>query len=140
MARSGILVRMMSNTVPKEKMFEAEMTHQQLQQVQEFLQRLDKQVGEVLAMKEALGEFEKIGEGEEMLVPLAAGVFMRAKSVGDKTLRVNVGQGVVVPKSIPEVHVMLDEQIADMRRYEQELQSQFDALLAKLQQIQREFE
>ena len=129
----------MSN-VSKEKMFEAEMTHQQLQQVQEYLQRVDKQVAEVLAMKEALSSFEKVEEDQEILVPLAAGVFMRAKSVADKTLRVNVGQGIVVPKSVPEVHIMLDEQLADMRRYEQELQQQFDTLLAKLQQIQREFE
>jgi prefoldin alpha subunit len=124
----------------KERMFEAEMTHQQLQQVQEYLQKLDRQVSEVLAMKEALKQFETIGEDEELLVPLAAGVFMKARSTSDRMLQVNVGQGVVVPKTVPEVHQMLEEQLAEMRRYEQELQGQFDALLAKLQQIQKEFE
>lgn len=116
------------------------MLNQQLERVQEYLSRLDKQMAEVVALKEAIDRFSGISEGEEVLAPLAAGVFLRATATGDKTLRVNVGQGVVVPKTVPEVHAMLDEQLGEMRAYEQELHSQFDQLLGKLAQMQQEFE
>jgi prefoldin alpha subunit len=123
----------------KEKMFEAEMLHQQLEQVQTYIQNIDKQMADVAAMKEALHTFKTIHANDELLVPLAAGVFMKAKASGEHTLRVNVGQGVTVDKTPEQVQEMLDEQMQEMRNYEEQLHKQFDELLGKLQQFEEEF-
>ncbi len=125
-------------TLTKEQMFEAELLNQQLQHIQEYMQRIDKQIAEVLAMREALAEFEKVADGDEMLVPLAAGVFVKARATTDKTLQVNVGNGVVVPKNADGVRAMLAEQMEDMRKYEEELHKQFDQALTRLQSIEKE--
>lgn len=123
----------------KERMFQAEMINHQLERLQEYLARMDKQTAEVTALKSALDQFKTIEEGEEMLVPLAAGVFMKATSTGDKLLHVNVGQNTIVAKSPDQVHKMLDEQLAEMRQYEEELHAQYDQLLADLEKIEKEF-
>jgi prefoldin alpha subunit len=122
----------------KEKMFEAEMVHHQLEQVQSNLQNLDKQMADVVAMKEALHTFKTINAEDELLVPVAAGVFMKAKATGEHTLRVNVGQGVTVDKTPEQVQEMLDEQMTEMRNYEEQMHKQFDELLAKLQNLEQE--
>jgi prefoldin alpha subunit len=125
--------------VNKEKMFEAEMLHQQLERLQEYMERLDRQVAEVLNLKEGLDKFQEVKEGTEVLVPLASGVFVRTLATDDKVLQVNVGQGNVVPKTMQQMHEMLDEQLGEMREYEKELHRQFDQALAKLQKIQTDF-
>jgi prefoldin alpha subunit len=127
----------MAEAPTKKQMFEAEMANQQLERIQEYMQRLEKQVAEVLAMKEALDNLQHIKENDEMLVPMAAGVFMKAKAAKERTLLVNVGQGVIVPKDAQGVHAMLDEQLSDMRKYEEQLQREFDTNLAQLQEIER---
>jgi prefoldin alpha subunit len=122
--------------VSREQMFEAEMIHQQLGNLQDYLAKIDKQIAEVLSLKDALDQFCTVKKGEELLVPLAAGVFMKAVATEDHTLHVNVGKGVVVPKSIEGVQAMLDEQLTEMRAYEQQLQQQFEELLGKLKRIE----
>ena len=125
--------------IPREQMFEAEMIHQQLESLQEYLARVGKQITEVHQLKEALEQFRKVKQGDELLVPLAAGVFMKAIATEDSTLQVNVGKGVVVPKTIEGVHTMLDEQLAEMQQYEQQLQQQFEQLLARLRSIEEKY-
>jgi prefoldin alpha subunit len=123
----------------KERMFEAELLNQQLENIQQYLARLEKQTAEVHSLKAALDEFGTVVEGQEMLVPLAAGVFVKAIAVEDKSIHVNVGNGVVVPKTVASMHQMLDEQLSEMKAYEQELQGQFDQMLARLSSLQAEF-
>ena len=92
-----------------------------------------------MSLKEALEQFKNIKAGDEMLVPLAAGVFMKAIATDDHTLQVNVGKGVVVPKDIDGVNAMLDEQLAEMNQYELQLQTQFESLFAKLKAIEDQY-
>lgn len=124
-------------SLSKQQMFEAEMANQNLERIQQFLQQLDKQVAEVLAMKEALTGFGTLADNDEMLVPMAAGVFMKARATGDRTLLVNVGNNVIVPKDIPGVQAMLDEQLSEMRQYQDQLHKEFDEGLIRLQEIER---
>jgi len=123
----------------REQMFEAEMLHQQLENLQEYLAKVGKQTAEVIALKEALEQFKKVKKGDEMLVPVAAGVFMKAIATDDHTLHVNVGKGVVVPKDIDGVNAMLDEQLGEMNQYELQLQTQFESLFAKLKAIEDQY-
>ena len=120
-------------------MFEAEMLNQQLERLQEYLGNMDRQAAEITALKSAIDAWSSVPAGDEMLVPIAAGVFAHAHSSVDKTLRVNVGNNTVVAKTVPEMHVMLDTQLTEMRTYEEELHKQFDQLLARLGAIEAEF-
>jgi prefoldin alpha subunit len=124
----------------RELMFRGEMINQQLERLQDYMQRVNKQEAEVMLLKEALDQYERVQEGDKLLVPVAAGMFVKAKAVADKTIQVNAGQNIVVPKSVADVNKMLDEQLSEMRKYETELQQQFDAALAELQRIEKEFE
>ena len=121
----------------KQQMFEAEMANQALERIQQFLQQLDRQMADVLSMKEAVAQLSQIKEGDDMLVPMAAGVFMKARASAHQELLVNVGNGVLVPKDAAGVQAMLDEQLSEMHKYQEELHRQFDEGLKRLQEIER---
>lgn len=123
----------------REKMFEAEMANQQLGQLQEYLGGISKQTAEILMLKEEIDRYAKVNEGDEMLVPLAAGIFVKARAAAHQGFLVNVGSGAVVPKDAVQVHAMLDRQIAELRDYEGKIQEQFDTLLKRLEELQAEF-
>jgi prefoldin alpha subunit len=117
----------------KRQMFEAELTQQEIERIQEQFAKIEQQRAEIAQMRTALDEFLAINEGDELLVPLASGVFARAAATADKMLRVNVGQGVVVHKSVDDVRAMLDTQEREMEQYEEGLHKRFDEALLKLQ-------
>jgi prefoldin alpha subunit len=121
-------------------MFEAEMTNSQLEQVQEYLGSIARQRAEIQTLKEEIDRYQNVKAGDDILAPLANGIFIRAKAVEDRTFLVNAGAGAVVPKSASEVKTMLDKQLAELEEYDLQLHEQFDRLLERLAQIQKEFE
>lgn len=124
----------------RERMFEAELTNQQLEQLQQYMQKLQKQTNEIAALHEEIKKYAVVKGGEELLVPIANGIFVKAIASEDKTFMVNIGSGTVVPKTESEVLAIVDKQLYELREYDATLQKEFDALLAKLTAIQQEFE
>jgi len=129
----------MDEKTKKEKMFEAELMNQQLENMQRSFEKMEKQRAETLMLKEALSEYEKVEEGQEMLVPIANGMFIKGITTKEKTLQLNVGNNIVVPKTIPEVHSLLDDQLREIDTVQKDLQSQFERVIAKLQDVEQEF-
>jgi prefoldin alpha subunit len=123
----------------REKMFEAEMTNQQLEQMQEYLGNIAKQISEITSLKSEIDKYKDVAAGDDMLVPIAAGIFVKAKATGDQTFLVNVGAGAVVPKDAAAVQAMLDKQLSELHEYEKNIQAQFDKSLARLTELQKEF-
>lgn len=115
------------------------MANQQLGQLQEYLGGISKQVAEILTLKEEIDRYAHVNEGDEMLVPIAAGIFVKAKAAQHEGFLVNVGAGAIVPKDAAQVHAMLDKQLAELRGYETKIQEQFDLLLKRLEELQQEF-
>lgn len=124
----------------KQLMFRAEVLGHQMDQIEQQLANADKQAAEITDLREALQRFSGLKEGDEMLVPLAAGIFAKSSFSGEQVLMVNVGAGVVVPKAPAEVAAMLDEQLRNLRAYQQQLHEEFDRMLVELQEIQKKFE
>ncbi len=124
----------------RERMFEAELTNQQLEQLQQYMQKLQKQTNEIATLHEEIKKYAVVKGGEELLVPIANGIFVKAIASPDKTFMVNIGAGTVVEKTEAEVLAIVDKQLHDLREYDASLQKEFDALLTKLTLIQQEFE
>ena len=70
---------------------------------------------------------------EEILFPLANGIFASGKLVNDTKLRMNVGNDVVVEKSVDEAIELMKKQHDEIASYKHELMKQMELLLSKLQ-------
>ncbi|MBI5065553.1 prefoldin subunit alpha [Candidatus Woesearchaeota archaeon] len=100
---------------------ELQMLDGQIRQLQQQIQILRQQGEEVGAVKNNLTETSKAKKGNTILVPLANGIFAKAKIEDVENLLVNVGAGTVVTKNLEDTKSMLDDQLREGRRVEAKL-------------------
>ncbi len=94
----------------KEQYQEFKVLQEHMEKLNEHTDMLERQLVLIDDTKDALHAFSSVLPGQEMLVPLADGIFLKAKFAGNPELLVNVGAGAVVPRSCDQVILMLDEQ------------------------------
>lgn len=124
----------------KEKMFQAEMLNHRLTQIEGDIAQMVRQLGEIADLRKALSQFENVSEGTEVLAPLATGIYAKVTATKDKKLLVNVGQGVVVPRSVEEAQAMIAAQEERLQMVRTEAEKAFEETLRGLQNLQKEFE
>lgn len=105
----------------------------QVEQLQKIIESIDAQLNEVVMIKSSLEDFEKLTGKEEVLFPIANGIFASGKLMENKILKMNVGNNVVVQKSVGEAVSLMQKQYDEINNYKQELLTQLDLLLNKLQ-------
>lgn len=105
----------------------------QVEQMQKIIESIESQLNEVVAIKESLAEFKTLDGKEEILFPLANGIFASGKLLDNKKLKMNVGNNVVVEKTVDEALELMQRQYDEINNYKSELISQMELLLNKLQ-------
>lgn len=105
----------------------------QVEQMQKIIESIDSQLNEVLMTRESLEDFKALEGKEEILFPIANGIFVSGKLANDKKLRMNVGNNVVVEKTVDEAIDLMQKQYDEINNYKEELLSQLESLLNKLQ-------
>ncbi|MBD3318744.1 prefoldin subunit alpha [Candidatus Woesearchaeota archaeon] len=122
----------------EQQFMQLRMLHEQIKQVQEHLQTLEKQLTELVYVHESLEEFKTVKPETEILVQLASGIFAVAKIQDPSHLRVNVGASVVVEKNVDKTKEIIGEQIQDLTKIQAEMQKQFTLVLSQIQHLQAE--
>ena len=100
----------------KEKYMQFQAIQQQLEQVNEHLETLTQQNAEVDISINAIKEIGKTEQDNEILAPVANGIFIKAKLLDNKKLVVNVGSDTTVEKTVDEVVKLLEEQRKQMNK------------------------
>jgi prefoldin alpha subunit len=101
---------MTDETTFEEKYRELQQLQQQIEQIAEYVERLQGQQQELDNSIEALTELQKTTVNTEILATLANGIFLKAALKDNQKLVVNVGAGVTVEKNIPDILRLLEEQ------------------------------
>lgn len=120
----------------REKLLELQMLDQQIKQIEEQMANIEGQVFEVNNLIENLSELKSMKDNQEILVPVANGIFMKANIKDSNNLKVNVGSGVVVEKTLDETKEMLKEQIKSIETYKEEMFLELQKLVMKASHIQ----
>lgn len=94
----------------EDKYMQLQMLQQQVEQITEYMEKLQIQQKELDTSIEALTELQKIDLNTELLAPVANGIFLKAELKDNQKLVVNVGADVSTEKTIPEVITLLEEQ------------------------------
>jgi prefoldin alpha subunit len=127
----------MDDNQMREKYMEMQFLDQQMKQIEDHLKTVEDQEADVLVTKDALENFSKLKEGDETLMPLSNGIFARASLKDNKRLLVNVGNGVVVEKTIPDTIALMDEQLKELTRYKLKLTEKMDGFTDKVRDIEK---
>ena len=124
----------------QQKMMEMEMLQQQVQQIQQQLEMVSQQVDELNSTREALNDVNQTGPGDEVLVPMGAGIFMKADSRAQKEFIINVGSDVAVGKTSEEAIDMIKIQLGEMQKVQGQLQENSQKLNVRAQTLQQELQ
>jgi len=122
------------------KYIQLQSNNQQLQQLQQQLQAVQNQLVEVQTILLALDDIAKTEVGKEMFVPLSSGIFVKAEIKDNKMLKVNVGSNTVVEKSVQDTKALLDRQILDLNKLNDELTSQYAKVVSDAEKLQLELQ
>ena len=123
----------------KQSVVEAEQLNIRLEGIERRLESLARSRAEAKELLISLGQLPTLKDGDGLLVPVATGLFTKARAVASDTLLVNVGDGVTVEKTVAEVRAMVEAQIKRMDEQEAHLHAQFEAGLSRLGELQQVF-
>ncbi len=124
----------------QQKYVQLQMHNQQLQQLQQQLQAVQNQSVEIQTILFALDDIAKTEVGKEMLVPLSSGIFVKAEIKDNQKLRVNVGSNTVVEKSVQETKALLDRQILELNKLNEDLTNQYTNVIGEAEKLQAELQ
>ncbi|MCD6464734.1 prefoldin subunit alpha [Candidatus Woesearchaeota archaeon] len=117
---------------------EVELLKQQLKDLEVYLQSLDDRLQDLRVMVSALEEFSKVKTPANALIPLVSGVFVDGEIKNLEKVKVNVGAGVVVEKSLPEAIDLLNKQILDLTAHRDDVVREFEKGVKALQEREQE--
>ena len=109
----------------------------QMQNIHQQLQAVDQQIQDILATEDALIDLEKTPIGTEILVPIATGIFARAKLEDNKDVLINVGASVNSEKPIKDTVSMVKNQLSELESIRLELASNLEEVNNELSRLQQ---
>lgn len=113
---------------------ERNLLQQHLEQIAEHQELLKQQVLELEQTEETLRELSKTTLENEILAPVANGIFIKSHLLDNKNVLVNMGAEVVCEKSIPDVLALLASQKTYLREKLEEVQELLEHLYHQIQQ------
>ncbi len=108
----------------------------QIKQLQKVIESIDSQLSEINNTAKALVEFEKLETNDEILFPIASGIFAKGKLTDNKILKINIGSDVVVEKTINDTIKMMQTQLEDIENYKKEVVAQLQKLIDNVDELQ----
>jgi prefoldin alpha subunit len=123
-----------------ERLLELEVVNNYLERIQQQVSRMHESLGEIGGLIESLDGLDNAEVPSEGLFPFANGIFVKGTINSKDSMLVNVGQGIVVEKSLPEVRLLLEKQRSEILEAIQRAESQFDELVERAQRLQTEIE
>jgi len=117
-----------------------QLIEQQMQQVQKQLKIIEGQIQELNLTEQALDDLKTTKPGTEILVPMASGIFVKAELKENKELAINVGADTVVKKDVDEAKKLITDQIEEVTKMQQELNSNLEKLALSAQMVEKELQ
>ncbi|MFH1134200.1 MAG: prefoldin subunit alpha [Nanoarchaeota archaeon] len=120
----------------QETYVEYQQTEQQLKALKEQVELIDTKLQEAQGLFSSIEEMGQQKQGSGILVPMSNGIFLKGALADTGQLFVNVGSGVVVPKTFGEVRELIASQLAEMQAIRQTVLTDFEALLQKYAELE----
>ena len=121
-----------------QKYMELQQIDQQMKQIQKQLMLLDEQIQELHITKQALDDIKNTEPGTGILAPVSSGIFISSELKDNKEVRINVGSGTVVKKSIPEAKELIQKQLDEIKKIHKDMLANMQNLGEQAEMLQKE--
>lgn len=115
-----------------------ELLRGQIANIQEQMINIQSKILELTNSINSLNELKEYKKGTEILVPLGANSFAKAKLLGVEKLMVNVGAGVMVEKGLEESKETIRDQIKILEQVGEKLGERLRDLNLQVKKLQME--
>lgn len=122
----------------QELIYKLSIFEQQIRQIQEQIQAVEKAIVEISSLSIELDEING-KEGKEILASIGKGIFAKAKLVSDELI-VGIGAGNFIKKSIPETKKIIERQIEKLEEAKKELNSNLEMMGREIEEMMKEAE
>ena len=126
------------NPDSQEKYLELQMLNNQLRQIQQQMQSIEVQAQEMDKLSTALEEAKSIKKGQELLVPLGQGIFLRSKADNMEHVIVSVGADIILEKSFDEALELVKRQQQELNSVVLDMRHEFNTGVQQLHELQHE--
>lgn len=123
-----------------DRYMEYQMLVQQLQQLQENINALEKHMEELSALNDNLGSLSEAKNGSEILMPFGGGIFLRGNLVDNKNIVMNVGSGVCVDKGADDARGYINNQFEEVKDALEQMQTEAVRITSILVELQKELQ
>lgn len=120
----------MEKNSENELMIKLSFFEQQIRQIQQQLEVIEKNVVEMTSLAIGLEEF-KGAKGKEIMAQIAKNIFIKAKMVSDELL-IDIGGGNFVKKDIDSTKKLIGEQVKKLENLREELNSALEKINEEL--------
>jgi prefoldin alpha subunit len=123
----------MTETNEQEILYKFSLFERQIKELQQQIESIEKGIVELTSLNFGLNEL--IGKtGEEIYAPMGRGIFVKAKLISEE-LSVDIGEGNVVKKSIPDTKKLIEEQVAKLEQVKNELEKSLEEIGEEMTQV-----
>ncbi|MEM1509090.1 MAG: prefoldin subunit alpha [Thermofilaceae archaeon] len=98
---------------------------------------LNVSLNELTAAKSAVDELVNVKEGEEVLVPVGAGIYVKANISNTKIVLVSIGANIIVERSLEEAKKYLDDREQRVRDALQKTLGDYQAVVSRMRELER---
>jgi len=116
--------------------YEMQLYREEAQVLQQQLGNLQLNYASVELAIQTLENIAKLSKGDQMLLPVGSGAYIKSKVEDNEVALVDVGAGVVVEKSIPDAVKFLGTRINDMDSTREKLQKNFVEVSNRLKSLE----
>ena len=120
----------------KEKYVEYQILVQQLQQLQENINFLEKRILDLNLIYDHLGSITETEVGKEILVPLGEGIFLKGRLEDTEKIIMNISSGIFIEKTRQEAGEIIIKQIEEIRNLLAQIQNEAMNTTLALQELQ----
>ena len=124
----------------REKYLQFQAIQQQIEQITNHVEMLNQKNIELEVSIDAIKGLEKTEKDNEILTPIANGIFLKAELKDNKNLTVNVGADVTVEKTSAEVIEILENQKKEISESIMEAEKVFNHLQEQAMNIYNNLE
>jgi len=122
----------------QEQYLKLQFLHEQIKEIEKQTQLFNNQVVELSLTMQNLNDFKNIKQGTEILVPVNQGIYAKAELKNNKDLLVNVGSNVSVKKSIEDTKKLINNQIEEIKKLQEQMVLNLQKLTLQASSIEKE--
>ena len=123
----------------KDKYMEYQLLIQQLQQLHENINTLERHIIDLAALGESLNSIEGAKKNQEVLMPFGGGIFLRGMLADSEKVVMNVGANVCVEKTTNDSKAAINNQAEEIKMALEHLQNEAAKMTFRLRELQEEF-